>query len=234
MRRLDLSETLRDVLRDHGCSIERYADGLRYVRNLACGHEGCGATWNDLEDHPAMIYASPASEVTYPRNPRYLCCTVCSGPRELTSGVFPRLVTKARAKELDRYANTKLLNQDFTAVRCGEKVAISEKSFQQAAEMVVPKRVNLDEQIQAALIRACSLDVATEALGRDDFPNEVWVTVPTTHELWPKARWHNQPLTATDRGPIEQYRRQQRREADAALEKEVAQFRAELAQRPRA
>jgi hypothetical protein len=233
MKRLDLQE-LVPVLRDNGCSIERYEDGLRYVRNLACGHEGCGATWNDLGKHPAMSYVTPSGDVIYPRNPRYLRCTVCGGPPETSSAVFPRLVTKGRAKALDRYAITKLLNQDFTAVRCHGKTVISGGSFQQTAKGVVPKRLDLEGDVEAVLVRACSLDVATEASERDDFPADAWVTVPVTHELCPKAAWHSQPMTATDREPIERYRRQQRREAEAPIESEVAQFRAELEARQRA
>jgi hypothetical protein len=163
-----------------------------------------------------------------------LRCTVCGGPTEGSSTVFPRLVTKNRARELDRYAITKLLNRDFTAVRCGEKVAVGQKSFQQAAEGVVPKRVNLDEEIEAVLIQAPSLDVAHEALRRDDFPADAWVTVPVTHELWPKAVWHDQPMTMTDSAPIKRYAKQRVRDAEKALEVEVEQFRNELKARQRA
>jgi hypothetical protein len=234
MKRLDLSETLRDVLRDHNCPIERHADGLRYVKNLACGQESCGATWDDRGNHPAMRYVTPSSEVIYPRNPRFVRCVVCGGPPELSSDVFPRVVPKNRARELDRYAVTALHNRDYTAVRCAGKVAVGEKSFQQSAEQVVPKRVNLDKEIEALLIRACSLDVATEALGRSDFPNEVWVTVPVTHELWPKAAWHNQPMTMTDSAPIRRHQKQRVAEAEAAVEAEVRAFRDELSARQRA
>jgi hypothetical protein len=234
MKLLDLGPTLIDVLQDHNCPIERHTDGRRYVRNLACGHEACGATWNDLGNHPAVTYVVPSGDTSYPRNPRYLRCSVCGGPPEKSSEVFPRLVTKNRKQALDRYAATALHNRDYTAVRCGGKVAVGEKSFQSSAEGVVPKRVNLDTEIEAALVRACSLDVATEALRRDDFPADAYTVVPVTHELWPKARWHNQPLTATDLEPIKRYRRQQRREADKAIENEVAQFRAELSARQRA
>jgi hypothetical protein len=192
------------------------------------------ATWNNLADHPAVTYMNPSNEASYPRNPRFLRCSVRGGPPELSSGVFPRLVTKNRKQALDRYTVTALLNRDFVAVRCGGKVAVGEKSFQSCAEKVVPRRVNLDEEIEAVLIRACSIEVATEALRRDDFPPDAYTVVPVTHELWPKARWHNQPMTATDLEPIKRYRRQQRREADKAIENEVAQFRAELSARQRA
>jgi hypothetical protein len=233
MKRLDLVETLFDILENTGCSIERHKNGhRRFVRGLDCPH--CGETWSNLEDHPAVELVTPTGECSYPRNPRRLRCTVCGGPPETSSAVFPRLVTKGRAKALDRYAITKLLNQDFTAVRCHGKTVISGGSFQQTAKGVVPKRLDLEGDVEAVLVRACSLDVATEALERDDFPADAWVTVPVTHELCPKAAWHSQPMTATDREPIERYRRQQRREAEAAIESEVAQFRAELVARQRA
>jgi hypothetical protein len=76
--------------------------------------------------------------------------------------------------------------------------------------------------------------VATEALRRDDFPADAYTVVPVTHELWPKARWHGQRMTMTDSEPIRLYAREQRREADKAIEAEVAQFRAELSARQRA
>jgi hypothetical protein len=234
MKRLDLGPTLVRVLQDNGCSVERYEGGHRYVRDLACGHEGCGATWNDLGNHPAVSYVVPSGDMSYPRNPPYLRCSVCGGPPEKSSEVFPRLVTKKRKQALDRYAITKLLNQDYTAVRCGDKVAVGEKSFQSSVEGVVPKRVNLDKEIEAGLVRACSLDVATEALRRDDFPADAWVIVPVQHTLWPKARWHNQRMTATDSAPIRGYEKRQRREAEQAIEAEVRAFRDEIAQRQRA
>jgi hypothetical protein len=234
MKRLDLEDTLRKVLADNGLPIERHTDGRRYVRGLSCGHEACGETWNTLENHPAVAYVTPSSEVTYPRNPRYLRCGVCGGPSELSSGVFPRLVTKNRKQALDRYSITKLLNQDHTAVRSRGKTVVSGESFQRIARAVAPSQPDLDLDFEAALVQACSIDVATEAVRSDSFPNEAFVVVPVAHTLWPKAAWHSQRMTATDSEPIRLYAREQRREADKAIENEVAQFRAELSARQRA
>jgi hypothetical protein len=234
MKRLDLEDTLRKVLQDNGFPIERHTDGLRYVRNLACGADSCGETWNTLKNHPAVAYVSPSSEVTYPRNPRHLRCTVCGGPPELSSGVFPRLVTKNRAKELDRYSITKLLNQDFTAVRSRGKTVVSGESFERIARAVAPSQPDLDLDFEAVLVRTCGIDVATEAVRSDSFPNEAWTVVPVAHTLWPKAVWHNQRMTATDTAGIREHAKRQRREAEKSIENEVAQFRAELSARQRA
>jgi hypothetical protein len=84
------------------------------------------------------------------------------------------------------------------------------------------------------LVRAPSLDVATEAVRSDSFPADAWVVVPLQHTLWPKAAWHSQRMTMTDSEPIRLYAGEQRREADKAIENEVAQFRAELSARQRA
>jgi hypothetical protein len=234
MKRLDLGPTLVRVLQDNGCSVERYEGGHRYVRDLACGHEGCGATWNDLGNHPAVSYVVPSGDMSYPRNPPYLRCSVCGGPPELSSGVFPRLVTKCRARELDRYSITKLLNQDHTAVRSRGKTVVSGESFQRIARAVAPSQPDLDLDFEAVLVRTCGIDVATEAVRSDSFPNEAWTVVPVAHTLWPKAAWHGQRMTMTDSEPIRLYAREQRREADTAIENEVAQFRAELSARQRA
>jgi hypothetical protein len=67
-----------------------------------------------------------------------------------------------------------------------------------------------------------------------DFPEAALVTVPVTHELVPKQRWHSERMTETDAAPIRRYQRQRVAEAEAAVEKEVAQFRDEIAQRQRA
>jgi hypothetical protein len=122
---------------------------------------------------------------------------------------------------------------DYTAIRCAGKQAIGE-SFRATAELIAPKRFDPDRDFEATVIRASSLPVASEALKSADFPAEAWVTVAVTHELTPKATWHNERMTATDSAPIERYRRQRIREAEAAVEAEVAQFRAEAAARRRA
>jgi hypothetical protein len=233
-KRLDLEETLPALLRDNGFPIERHTDGHRYVNGLSCGVEACGATWNTLSNHPAMAYVTPSTDVTYPRNPRHLRCTVCGGPPELSSGVYPRLVTENRAKDLDRYSCSKLLNRDFTAIRCHGKTVVSGESFQRIARAAAPSQPDLDLDFEAVLVRACSIDVATEAVRSDSFPNEAWVTVPVTHELWPKAAWHGQRMTMTDSEPIRLYAREQRREADKAIEAEVRAFREEISARQRA
>jgi hypothetical protein len=121
---------------------------------------------------------------------------------------------------------------DFTAVRCNGKTALG-GSFQSVAEQVCPKRFDPDSDFEAVLIRAPDARTASEALRSEDFPSESWVTVPVTFELWPKNVWHEQPMTATDRAPIHRYLKQQIREAQAAVEAEVQQFRSELAQRQR-
>jgi hypothetical protein len=222
------------VLQDNGFPIERHTDGLRYVRNLACGHEACGETWNTLENHPAVAYVTPSSEVTYPRNPRHLRCTVCGGLPELSSGVFPRLVAENRKQALDRYSISKLLDRDYTAIRSRGKTVVSDESFQRIARAVATSQPDLDLDFEAVLVRTCGIDVATEAVRSDSFPNEAFVVVPVTHELWPKAAWHNERMTAPDSAPIERYRRQQDREAQAAVEAEVQQFRDEISARQRA
>jgi hypothetical protein len=95
-------------------------------------------------------------------------------------------------------------------------------------------RVDLDSEFEAVLVRAATLDVATEAVRRDDFPSEAWVTVALMHELWPKAAWHDQPMSETDSAPIRRYQKQRIREAEAAVEAEVQQFRDEISARQRA
>jgi hypothetical protein len=139
----------------------------------------------------------------------------------------------SRAKELDRWGITRLPEIDYTAVRCNGKTALG-GSFQSVAEQVCPKRFDPDSDFEAVLIRAPDARTASEALRSEDFPSESWVVVPVTFELWPKAAWHNEPMTESDAAPIRRYQRQQRREAEAAIESEVAAFRDELAQRQRA
>jgi hypothetical protein len=140
----------------------------------------------------------------------------------------------SRAKELDRWPITRLVMTDYTAVRCGGKTIVTAGSFQQAAKAVTPMRVDLDSEFEAVLVRAATLDVATEAVRRDDFPSEAWVTVALMHELWPKAAWHDQPMSETDSAPIRRYQKQRIREAEAAVEAEVQQFRDEISARQRA
>jgi hypothetical protein len=169
----------------------------------------------------------------YPNgSPEYVYCTVCDLGRKTASGAFEQLCAKGRAKALDAWSITRLPVIDYTAIRVAGKQAVGE-SFRPTAELIAPKRIDLDRDVQATLIRACALSVASEAMKHASFPEEAWVTVPVTHDLWPKAAWHSQPMAMTDAAPIKRYQRQRVREAEAAVEAEVAQFRSELAQRQR-
>jgi hypothetical protein len=84
------------------------------------------------------------------------------------------------------------------------------------------------EEQMRKLKERLSLPVASEALKHADFPEEAWVTVPVTHTLDPKQRWYDERMSATDLEPIKRYAKQQIRDAEKALEAEVAAFRNEL------
>jgi len=226
MRRLDTAPMLRKVLASFGGRVEHAdADGKLYAKGLACGHTDCGTDWNDLGAHPAMHYDSRGAN--YPGSPEYVHCTVCGYSRETASRLFERLCTKGRTKALDTWPITRLPEIDFTAVRHGDKKAIGE-SFRSTAPQVAPKRLDLDRDIEAVLIRAPDLRTASEALRQGDFPEDAWTVVPVTHELTPRARWHDQPMTATDSAPIRAHEKQRQREAEVAVAAEVEKFRAEL------
>jgi hypothetical protein len=231
-RRLNETPMLRTLLKHYGYSVRHADNGLLYAEGLACREADCGATWHDLEAHPSMRFDTRSA--TYPGNPEFVVCTVCNGSRETAAMLFPRLCAKQRAKVLDTWGITKLLMADHQAVRCGGKTIVTAGPFQQAAKAVTPKRVDLESEFEAVLVRAPTLDVAIEAVRSDSFPSDAFVTVPLTFELWPKNRWHGEPMTRTDSAPIERFQRQQRRDAEAAVEAEVAQFRDEIAQRQRA
>jgi hypothetical protein len=231
-RLLDTAPMLRVVSKHFGFPVEHAdVDGKLYVTGLACAAPDCGATWHDRESHPAMRYDCRGAN--YPGNPEFTFCTVCGFSRETASTLFERLCTKGVVKTLDLWSITRLPVIDYTAIRCAGKQAIGE-SFRATAELIAPKRFDPESDFEATLIRACSLSVANEALKGADFPEEAWTCVSVTHELDPKQRWHNEPMTETDAAPIRRYQRQRVREAEAAVEAEVAQFRSELAQRQRA
>jgi hypothetical protein len=225
-RRLVEAPMLRTLLKHYKYPVRHGDNGLLYAEGLACREEDCGATWHDLEAHPSMRFDTRSA--TYPGNPEFVVCTVCNGSRETAATLFPRLCTKQRAKTLDTWGITRLLMADHTAVRCGGKTIVTAGPFQQAAKAVTPKRVGLDREFEAVLVRAPTLDVAIEAVRSDSFPSDAFVTVPLTHELWPKNRWHDQPMTMTDSAPILRHQKAQRREAEAAVTAEVEQFRADL------
>jgi hypothetical protein len=230
-RLLDTAPYYRIVAKHFGYSVEHADNGLLYVTGLACGEENCGATWHDREDHPAIRYDSRGAN--YPGSPEYSFCTVCGFSRETASTLFERLCTKNVNKTLDRWPVTRLHSTDFVAIRVAGKQAVGE-SFRATAELIAPKRFDPDRDFEAALVRASSLPVASEALKSADFPSEAWTTVPVQHTLDPKQRWHNERVTATDAAPIRRYQRQRVREAEQAVEAEVRAFRDEIAQRQRA
>ena len=105
---------------------------------------------------------------------------------------------------------------------------MSERSFQSAAKSVCPDNPNLDEAFEACIIQGPSLDLAVVAVGHKDFPSDVWVTVPVTNELWPKAVWHNQRLTETDAAPIRAHQRKAARERALRLDNEAKEYRESL------
>jgi hypothetical protein len=231
---LDNGPTIRPMLKDTGHPIERHTDGCHYAKGLACTHAECEAVWHTLDNHPSMRFVSPGGEASYPSNPRYLHCTVCAGPIVRASGLFPALYPRDRAKHLDEYAVTTLHLRVYQAIRSDGKTAVGEDSFQAVAKLVAGNQPNLDVGFEALLIRAPGLDVAKLALTFETFPFEAFRTVSVTFELWPKERWHSQPLTATDTAGIHEFKKRQRREAAKALEAEVEQFRSELRARQRA
>jgi hypothetical protein len=222
---LDDGHTLRPILERAGHRLEPFTEGKWYVHGLKSVD---GEDWNVAGDHPCMVYVVPKGGAVYPGLPAHLIDTVDGGARETSSKVFTRLVTKNRKKELDRYRVTKPPRQNFTAVRSGGRKAIGGTSFQQTARQVAPRQPDLEHDFESVVIRASSLDVATEALERDDFPETAWVVVPLQPTFWPKAAWHDQPQAMTDSAPIRAYEKYQRREAEAAVAAEVEQFRADL------
>jgi hypothetical protein len=228
---LDHGHTLRTILERAEYRFEPFAEGKWYIHGLKSVD---GEDWNVAGDHPAMVYVVPKGGAVYPGQPAYLIDTVDGGARETSSKVFTRLVTKNRKKELDRYRVTKPPKQGFTAVRSGGRRAIGGTSFQQIARQVAPKQPDLENGFESVLIQAVSLSVASEALERDDFPEAAWVANPLQHTFWPKQRWHDQALSATDSAPIRAYEKRQRRQAEQAIEAEVRAFRDELSARQRA
>jgi hypothetical protein len=222
---------LRTVLSHFGYPVRHADNGKLYAKNLVCGNTDCATDWHDREDHSSMYYDSRSAN--YPGSPEFVACTVCGYSREAASALFSRLCTKNVVKTLDLWPATRLPVIDYTVVRCAGKTAIGE-SFRATAELIAPKRIDLDRDVQATLIRACALSVASEAMKHPDFPAESWVTVPVTHNLDPKERWHDQPMSATDSAPIKRYQKQRIRDAEAAVEAEVQQFRDEIAMRQRA
>jgi hypothetical protein len=231
---LDNGPTIRPMLNDTGHPIEHHTDGHPYAKSLKCTHEECGADWHTLENHPSMRFVSPGAEPSYPSNPRYLHCTVCVGPIVRASGLFRALYPKNQAKHLDQYSLTRLHLRDYIAIRCDDRTAVGADNFQRVARLVASSQPSLDADFSALVIRACGLDVAEKALAFETFPFEAFKNVPVTFHLWPKARWHSQPMTATDEAGIHEFKKRQRREAAKSLENEVAAFRAELVSRQRA
>ncbi len=228
---LDNEPVMIPMLRAAGYSIVPHG-GLRYAKGAACPH--CGATHNVLGDHPSMRYVTPGGEASYPSRPHYLSCTVCVGPPIRNSALFVHLHPTNRAKHLNDYPCAALHDRDYTAVSCGGKAVVTDGSFRQTAQRVATSQPDLESDFSAALIRTCGLDVAEHALLHKDFPRDAFVNVPLTSELWPKAAWHSQPLTATDTAGIATHATRVRRQAAKDEEAEVAKFRAEIAQRPRA
>jgi hypothetical protein len=84
------------------------------------------------------------------------------------------------------------------------------------------------------VIYAPGLDVAKLALTYETFPFEAFRTVSVTYDLWPKARWHSLPMTATDTAGIASHARRELRQAAQDAEREVQALRDEIAQRRRA
>jgi hypothetical protein len=232
--KLDNGPMIRPMLKDTDHPIELHTDGLRYVKGIECPNEGCGSDWNVLDDHPSMRFISPGGEAQYPQNPRYLQCSVCVGPIVRASGLFRILFPKNQAKNLDRYAISKVHLRDYTAVRCEGKTAVAETSFQQVAKLVAPRQPNLETDFAAMLVRAPTLAVAKEALGCETFPHESFKSVPVTHVLWPRARWHDQAMNMTDTTGIAAHAKRVLRQAAQDAELEVQALRAEIAQRRRA
>jgi hypothetical protein len=230
---LDNGEVMISMLRNAGYSIAHHGH-LRHADGVKCPHEGCGATRNTLDNTPSLRYVTPGGDTSYPSNPRYLSCTVCVGPAIRNSGLFRALYPKNQAKHLDEYSITKLHLRDYIAVRCDGKTAVGEHSFQQVARLVTTNQPSLDADFSALLIRACAADVAKQALAFETFPFEAFVNVPVTFDLWPKARWHNETMTATDTAGIRDHAKRVLRQAAQDAELEVQALRDEIAQRPRA
>jgi hypothetical protein len=226
--------TIRLMLKDTNHAIELHTDGYRYVKGLKCTHSECGLDWDTMGNHAAMRFVTPPTEAHYPGNPCTLSCTACSGPIVRGPDLFRALYPTRQAKNLDKFSVCYLHLRDFIAVRCEGKIACGEASFQEGAKLVAPRQPNLETDFAAMLVRAPTLAVAKEALGCETFPHESFKSVPVTHDLWPRARWHNQPMNATDTAGIASHAKRMLRQAAQDAESEVQALRDEIAQRRRA
>jgi hypothetical protein len=226
IRCLNDAHVLKTLLVNLGHSFLSAGPSRWYVEGLDNVN---GVTWATVGGHPSMIYCVPQGGASYPNNGARLVDTVDASPVERAAGLFERKVTKNRDAELDRYSCTKLAKNTYQAVRYAGKIAVTDGSFQKAAKAVVIGRLpDIENGVSATLIKAHTLDLAQTAAGLKDFPEEAWAQVPLTAELWPTRRWHNERMTATDAGAIKAYQKKFSREAEKALEDDVAQYRAQL------
>jgi hypothetical protein len=115
----------------------------------------------------------------------------------------------------------------FDIARYGDAVTMDLDTLS-ATQRVQPP----DHDCTVELCRVLAIDEPIEVLkNAADLP---LVKVPTNPQGHVLKEWHGMPLNGTERGRLEAARREVRRRGEAEIEREVAAFRADLAQRQRA
>jgi hypothetical protein len=115
----------------------------------------------------------------------------------------------------------------YDVARHGDVVAMDLDTVK-ATQRVLPPEHDCSAELCRALAITEPLDVLKAA------PDLPFVKVPTNPQGHVLKEWHGMPLNGTERGRLDAARREVRRRGEVEIEREVAQFRADLAQRQRA
>jgi len=217
----DLEDAARDAS-PHGMYLTLHAANKRwelhedgtYLPGVAC--TGCGATENKRAGTPALKRRAGS----YPGTPEVAVCTICQVQHP------PSVLARSLLSKSER-PRSRVEPKRWYVVRCrGEKPRLGE-SFIQTANGVAAPDFNPDEDLEATIIIAYEQAHAVEALQQQDLELP-WKVVPVTGQCEPRAKWHGLPLTISEQSALSRVQRAERRRAAAAIEIEVADFRAQL------
>jgi hypothetical protein len=188
----------------------------------------CGAKIITATGAPAIRFKAGTYGPGWDK-PGMAVCDACGG-RERPSETVERLFDTV-SEQLEFMAKhcggSKPPELAYDIARYGDAVTMDLDTLS-ATQRVQPP----DHDCSAELCRILAIDEPIEVL--KNAAGLPFMKVPTNPQGHVLKEWHGMPLNGTERGRLEAARREVRRRGEAEIEREVAQFRADLAQRQRA
>lgn len=180
----------------------------------------CGRSHNTAENRGCVFRRTGHYRLSDPKrtDPTHYPCEFCSH-RETPDQMLLRH-RGASKTTLDRIRAPQLEDADWFVVWYESKPALSQ-NFMSAIRLFELSEFSPADDFSALIVRAPSRDDAVAVLEDEAFDLGWRVPVPVDAACRPLARWHDLPMTATDRTAIEDAETERRKARVLQVEREL-------------